>query len=66
MVLWYNYFCNKESKLVGIIIDVSLFLAVLIFVMIGYFKGFLRTVVSLVGNLGAVVVAYFTKDLLAE
>lgn len=50
----------------GIIIDVSVLVVVLLFVVVGYFKGFFRTIVSLFGTVGALVVAYFTKGVLAS
>ncbi len=46
----------------GIIIDIIFFLIILIFCVVGYFKGFLRTVLSLLGFAGALIIAYFTRD----
>lgn len=49
----------------GIIIDISLIVILLVFMAIGYFKGFLRSVVSLLGTVGSGVVAYLIKDYVA-
>lgn len=50
----------------GVIIDLSLIVILLVFMAVGYFKGFLRSVVSLLGTVGSGIVAYLIKDFVAN
>ena len=49
----------------GVIIDISLLLIIVIFVVVGYFRGFLKTILSLLGTVGSLVISYFVKDFFA-
>lgn len=51
--------------MVGMIVDVSLIILVVIFTAVGYFKGFLRSILSLLGTIGSGIVAFFAKDFVA-
>lgn len=50
----------------GVIIDICLVVILLVFMAVGYFKGFLRSIVSLLGTVGSGVVAYLIKDYVAN
>lgn len=50
----------------GVIIDICLVVILLVFMAVGYFKGFLRSIVSLLGTVGSGVVAYLIKDYIAN
>lgn len=50
----------------GLIVDGVLILIIIIFAIVGYRKGLLRSVISLLGTTGAIVVAFLTKDYVAQ
>ena len=50
----------------GILIDVFVLLLLVFFTIVGYYKGFLRTILSLFGTVGSLVVAYLTKNVIAN
>ena len=49
----------------GVIIDIVLLLVMVVFVAVGYFRGFLKTVLSLLGTVGSLLIAYFVKGFVA-
>lgn len=49
----------------GLVIDLILVLIFLVFMAIGYFQGFLRSVISLLGTVGSGIVAYLTRNFVA-
>lgn len=50
----------------GLIVDAALILLILIFGVIGYYKGFLRELISLMGVVGSIVISYFAYDVFAD
>ena len=50
----------------GLIVDLSLLIIILIFAIIGYFKGFLRELVSFFGFIGSLVITFFAYDYFAQ
>lgn len=46
----------------GIVIDLSIILILILFGLIGYFKGFLRGILSFCGFIGAGLIAYYTRN----
>jgi uncharacterized membrane protein required for colicin V production len=50
----------------GIIVDVIVVLVIILFAIIGYFKGFLRELVSLLGFVGSLIITYFAYTYFAD
>ena len=49
----------------GVIIDIVVLVLIVLFIAIGYFRGFFKTLVSLLGTVGSLLIAYFVKDFVA-
>lgn len=50
----------------GLIVDISLLLVVLLFAIIGFYKGFLRELISFFGFIGSLVITFFAYDYFAD
>lgn len=50
----------------GLYVDLIFFAVIILFCIIGYFKGFLRSLLSLFGFVGCAFVAYISRDFISE
>lgn len=50
----------------GLIVDIIVVLVIILFAILGYYKGFLREVISFLGFIGSLVITYFAYSYFAD